>query len=260
MIVAVGFLALGYVAICALMFLNQRSQIYFPTPAIRRADLGTLVVESGGEQLKLWRVGSRSDDPAAPALLYFGGNAESVEGNSADFATAFPNHAIYLVNYRGYGGSTGAPSETGFFADAEAVHDAIAARHPGRGIAVIGRSLGSGVATHLAAARSIERLVLVTPFDSLVNVAAGHYRWLPVRLLLQERFESVERVRAGAVRVPTLIVIAADDEVVPAARGEALVAAFPAGQVQVLRLAGARHNSVGMFPEYLRTLSRFISG
>ena len=125
---------------------------------------------------------------------------------------------------------------------------------------MIGRSLGSGVATHLAAARSIERLVLVTPFDSLVNVAAGHYRWLPVRLLLQERFESVERVRAGAVRVPTLIVIAADDEGVPAARGEALVAAFPAGQVQVLRLAGARHNSVGMFPEYLRTLSRFISG
>ena len=125
---------------------------------------------------------------------------------------------------------------------------------------MIGRSLGSGVATHLAGARNIERLVLVTPFDSLVNVAAEHYRWLPVGLLLQERFESVERVRAGAVRAPTLIVIATDDEVVPALRGEALAAAFPPGQAQVIRLTGARHNSVAMFPEYLRTLSLFISG
>lgn len=260
MIVAVGFAVAIYVAICALMFFNQRSQVYFPTPAVTRSDLGTLVVESGGEQLKLWRVGTRTDDPAAPALIYFGGNAESVEGNAAEFASAFPNHAVYLVNYRGYGGSTGAPSEKGFFADAEAVHDAIAARHPARGIAVIGRSLGSGVATYLAAVREVERLVLVTPFDSLVNVAAEHYRWLPVGLLLRERFESVERIRAGAVRAPTMIVIATDDEVVPALRGEALAAAFPAGQAQVLRLTGARHNSVGMFPEYLRSLSRFISG
>lgn len=259
-IAAVGFVLALYVALCALMFVNQRSQIYFPTPAIERTDLGMLTVESGAERLRLWRVGPRTDDPAAAALIYFGGNAESVEGNAEDFASAFPNHAVYLVNYRGYGGSSGAPSEAGFFADAEAIHDAIAARHPGHGVAVIGRSLGSGVATHLAAVREVQRLVLVTPFDSLVNVARGHFRWLPVGLLLRDRFDSIELVRTGRVLAPTLIVIASADEVVPAERGDALAAAFPSGQVQVLRLEGAHHNSVGMFPEYLRTLSLFISG
>jgi pimeloyl-ACP methyl ester carboxylesterase len=260
MIVAVGIVAAIYVAICALLFFNQRSQIYFPTAAVTRADLGTLVVESGGEQLKLWRVGTRTGDPVAPALLYFGGNAESVDGNATDFARAFPNHAVYLVNYRGYDGSTGEPSEAALYADAEAIHDVIRVRHPVSGISVIGRSLGSGVATHLAATREVHRLVLVTPFDSLVDVAREHFRWLPVGLLLRERFESMERVRAGRVRAPTLIVIATQDEVVPAARGEALASAFPPGQVQVVRLAGAQHNSVGGFPEYLQALSKFISG
>ena len=259
-IAAVGIVAAIYVAICGLLFFNQRSQIYFPTPAIERTDLGMLTVESGAERLRLWRVGPRTDDPAAPALIYFGGNAESVEGNAGDFASAFPSHAIYLVNFRGYGGSTGTPSEAGFFTDAEAIHDTVAARHPGRGMAVVGRSLGSGVATYLASVREVQRLVLVTPFDSLVNVAREHFRWLPVGLLLRDRFESVERVRAGRIRAQTLIVIANADEVVPAARGEALAAAFPAAQVRVLRLAGAQHNSVGMFPEYLRSLSLFISG
>jgi uncharacterized protein len=260
MIAAVGILAALYVAVCALLFFNQRSQIYFPTPPVSRADLGTLMVESGGERLKLWRVGSHAEDPASPALIYFGGNAEPVDGNAEDFARAFPRHAVYLVNYRGYGGSSGEPSEAGLFADAEAIYDAIAARHPGQGIALVGRSLGSGVATHLAAVRDIERLVLITPFDSLVNVAREHFRWLPVGLLLRDRFESIERVMAGTVRAPTLIVIAGQDEVVPAERGEALAAAFPAAQVTVLRLSGAQHNSVSLFPEYLRTLSEFISG
>lgn len=259
-IAAVGIVAAIYAAVCALLFFNQRSQIYFPTPAVMRADLGTLVVESGAERLKLWRIGSHTDDPAAPPLIYFGGNAESVDGNAEGFARAFPKHAIYLVNYRGYAGSTGTPSEAGFFADAEAIHDAIAARHPGRGMAVIGRSLGSGVATYLASVREIQRLVLVTPFDSLVNVAREHFRWLPVWLLLRDRFESVERVGSGGVHAQTLIVIASADEVVPADRGEALAAAFPAGQVQVLRLEGAQHNTVGMYPEYLQALAEFISG
>ncbi len=260
MIAAVGMVVAIYVAICALLFFNQRSQIYFPTPAVARDDLGTLIVESGGERLRLWRVGPHTDEPSAPAVVYFGGNAESVDGNAEDFERAFPKHAIYLVNYRGYGGSTGTPSEAGFFADAEAIHDVIAARHPGAGITVIGRSLGSGVATYLASVRAVARLVLVTPFDSLVNVARLHFRWLPVGLLLRDRFESIERVRVGAVRAPTLIVIAAQDEVVPAERGEALVAAFPPAQVTVLRLGSAQHNTVGMFPEYLRALAQFISG
>lgn len=260
MIVAVGIVAAIYVAICAALFFNQRSQIYFPTVAVTRPDLGTMVVESGGEQLKLWRVGIRTGDPGAPALMYFGGNAESVDGNADDFARAFPDHAVYLVNYRGYDGSTGEPSEAALYADAEAIYDAIRLRHPASGVSVIGRSLGSGVATHLASVREVRRLVLVTPFDSLVDVARQHFRWLPVGLLLRERFESIVRVRAGRVRAPTLIVIATEDKVVPAARGEALAAAFPAGQVQVVRLAEAQHNSVGGFPEYLQALSKFISG
>jgi pimeloyl-ACP methyl ester carboxylesterase len=100
--------------------------------------------------------------------------------------------------------------------------------------------------------------VLVTPFDSLVEVARTHFRWLPVRALLRDRFDSAARVAAGELDAPTLIVIAGDDEVVPVARGEALAAAFPPGQVEVERIAGATHNTIDLFPRYLQRVAQFV--
>jgi fermentation-respiration switch protein FrsA (DUF1100 family) len=256
-VAVLAFALLAYAALCALAWLSQRSMIYFPLPESQAEGATALRIPSAGETLKVWAAGT--GDPAADALIYFGGNADDVAAHLPAFRAAFPGRALYLPNYRGYAGSTGTPSEPALAADAVAVYDAVRARHPSAGIAVIGRSLGSGVAMRLAAERQVQRLVLVTPFDSLVEVARGHFPWLPVRQLLRDRYDSAALAASGAVQAPTLVVIATDDEVVPAARGEALVRAFGSRSPEVLRLPGATHNTVDLFPDYLDGIARFLA-
>lgn len=240
-----------YVTLCLLLFAVQRSQMYFPVREADRPGARSIWVKNGEESLKVWVF----ERPGPRAILYFGGNAEDVSLNLPSFAAAFPAHSLYLVNYRGYGGSSGRPSERALLADATAIYDQVAARHPE--ISVIGRSLGSGVAVHLASARNIQRLALVSPFDSMVNVAREHYPWLPVALLMLDRYESA--AKAPAIRVPVLIVIAADDEIIPARRSEALAAAFAPSLARVARLPGATHNSLDLFPQYLESLAEFMA-
>lgn len=129
------------------------------------------------------------------------------------------------------------------------------ARHPGQRISVVGRSLGSGVAAHLAAQRPVDRLALVTPFDSLGAVAAGHYPWLPVRLLLRERYDSVAHLRGYGD--PLLVLRAGRDEVVPPARTDALIAGL-GRDVEVVAIDQADHNDLHAYPEYGQALARFL--
>lgn len=243
---------LAYLGLCVLMYFGQRSQIYFPVRESSPQGAAAMRLATGGADLKIWVVAR----PGPQALVYFGGNAEDVAGNLSVFAAAFPAHSLYLVNYRGYGGSTGSPTETGLLDDAAAIFDQLRPRHAQ--ISVIGRSLGTGVAIHLASIREVHRLVLVTPYDSLVNVASGHFRYLPVGWLMRDRYESVRRV--AAVRAPTLVVIAGADEIIPRARSQALVAAFPVAQLEVVVLEGATHNGVDRFPQYLERIEEFLAG
>ena len=120
----------------------------------------------------------------------------------------------------------------------------------------MGRSLGSGVAVQLAAERPVERLVLVTAFDSLVNVAREYFRWLPVGLLMRDRYESARR--AAQVSAPVLVVIAGEDEIIPRARSEALASAFAAEQVAVVVVPGVGHNTLDMSPGYLEAVGEFL--
>jgi hypothetical protein len=234
------------------VFFTQRGQIYFPTPASGAPGAQALWLESQGERIKVWVVARQG----GRALLYFGGNAEDVAGNVELFAEAFPDRSLYLVNYRGYGGSSGRPAEAGLVADALAVFDYVHARHPD--VAVIGRSLGSGVAVQLAAVRPVERLVLVTAYDSLVNVARGYFRWLPVDLLMRDRYESARR--APQVSAPVLVVIAGEDEIIPRARSEALASAFAPEQAREVVVPGAGHNTLDLSPRYLQSVAAFLSG
>jgi len=137
--------------------------------------------------------------------------------------------------------------------DAVALFDQVAPQYAS--IAVLGRSLGSGVAVQLAAKRPVERLVLVTPFDSLVRVAAGYFPWVPVNALMRERFESWRYV--GAIRCPVLVIQAEEDGVIPAARTKALVGAF--GQPPALQVvADAGHNTIQDYADYRVSLDRFL--
>lgn len=239
-------IALVYLGICALLFFAQRSLLYFPVSGPQPPGAEPLDLPVPGATLRVWT----RPVAGADALVYFGGNAEDVGQNFAAFAAALPRHALYLVNYRGYGGSTGTPSESALLADALAVFDHVRARHAN--VAVAGRSLGSGVAVHLARERPVSRLVLVTPYDSIANVAAGIYPFLPVRWLIRDAYDSARRIKD--VRAPTLVVIAERDEVIRRTRTEALLAAMPAGQARVEIVRGATHNDL----EYERLLAAFL--
>jgi len=242
--------ASGYVLLCVLLYLAQDRLLYLPTPDLPHPGARALLFERGAATVKVWEL----HGAVQPAILYFGGNAEDVGANIPDFDAAFPDRAVYLVNYRGYGGSSGHPSEAALTADAVAIHDSVRAQHAP--VAVIGRSLGSGVAVALAARRPIERLVLVTPFDSVANVAADHFPWLPVRPLVRDRYDSLWRI--GEVRSPMLVVVAEHDEVVLRARSDALIAAIPPPLRHTLLVPGATHNDVSFHPIYYQKLREFL--
>ena len=191
----VGAVALAYGVLVAWVFFTQRAQIYFPTPVSDAPGAQALWIESQGERIKVWVVAR----PGGRALLYFGGNADDVAGHVDSFSDSVPGPlAVSSSTTAATAAAVGSPSEPALVADALAVFDQVQSRHAE--VAVMGRSLGSGVAVQLAAERPVERLVLVTPFDSLVNVAKEYFRWLPVGLLMRDRYESASRARRSRRR------------------------------------------------------------
>lgn len=246
----VSTVILVYAACCAYLYVAQRSFIYFPTPEARNVAADDLRLEVDDATLQVWRLNAGAED----AILYFGGNAEDVSLNVGQFSGLFPGKAIYLVNYRGYGASTGKPSERVLAADALAVYDRI--RNDHRGISVIGRSLGSGIAARLAAERDVHRLVLVTPYDSMVNVARSAYPIFPVSLLLKDRYDSLSR--AKDIACPVLLLIAARDEFIPVRGSRDLGAALQPALTTVTVIAEAGHNTIQNYHEYASALARFL--
>ena len=147
LIVVVVVAVLGYAGLCWFLHAQQREMIYYG--GFTAADPATTDFElkRQGATLRGWVVNPGGRTP----ILYFGGNAERSEANREDFARLFPGRSVYLLAYRGYGASDGAPSEAAIVGDAVALFDHVQARHPGEPISAVGRSLGSGVASQLAA-------------------------------------------------------------------------------------------------------------
>ena len=242
----VALIVAAYLVLCAALFVFQRSLIYFPQPG---------AVDSLDSRLKLsmpdadiWvttreRVGPR-------ALIYFGGNAEDVSQAVALLAKAFPGRAIHAMHYRGYGGSTGSPSEQALVADAGRLFKQVATRH--RDIVVVGRSLGSGIALQVAAGHRAERLVLVTPYDSIAELAAAQFPLFPVGLLLQDKYESWRY--APRIKIPTTVIVAHRDQVIPNASSLRLAERFAPGIATVVDFPDAGHNDVSDAPGYLAVL------
>ena len=250
--VRLGLVALMvYIGLCAIMYFAQDRLLYFPSPERDQPGFHALRLKSGDAIVKVWELhpGARS------ALVYFGGQGDDVGWNLGDFDAAFPDRAVYLVNYRGYGGSSGVPREAALIVDAEAVYDWVAARH--MGVVAMGRSLGTGVATALASRRPVAGLVLVTPYDSIANVASDRYPWLPVRLLIKDSYDSAARI--GEVKAPVLVLIAGDDSSILRPRTDALVAAIGPGLVHTVVIPKATHNDIQDFPAYWPALKDFLA-
>jgi uncharacterized protein len=214
-----------YAGVLAMLYVTQRSMMYFPetihtTPAaagLPQAEEVTLTT-ADGEHIIAWHVPPRD---GKPVVLYFHGNGGALRYRVERFTRLITDGiGIVAVEYRGYGGSSGSPSERGLIADAEAGYAFAAARYPAQQIVPWGESLGSGVAVALAAEKPVGRVILEAPFTSAAAVGAKHYWYVPVRLLMADQFRSDERI--GKVTAPLLILHGVKDRTVPYAMGEHL--------------------------------------
>jgi fermentation-respiration switch protein FrsA (DUF1100 family) len=237
---------LGYGGIVALAYVAQRALMYFPekvrTPpaAAGLAEAQEVVLEaSDGEKLIAWHVPPRGQKPV---VLYFHGNGGAVAWRASRFrALIADGTGLLALSYRGYGGSSGSPTEAGLILDGEAAYGFAAARYPATRLALWGESLGSGVAVALAAAHPVGAMILESPFTSAADVGARHYPFLPVRLLMKDSFHSDRRI--ANVHAPTLVLHGERDNVVPIALGERLFALIP-GPKKFVRLPAGGHNDL----------------
>ena len=248
--VLVGLAALGALALGAAYF-GQRRLIYYPdTVHSLPSEAGLAGVEErvlktpDGARVVAWYGKAK---PGQPTILYFHGNAGSL-ANRAPRIERFMGEGwgVYMMTYRGYGGGTGKPTEAHNVADARLAYGALV--HEGvepSSIILYGESLGTGIAVRLAAERQVAGVVLDAPYTSLVDVAAGVYPFLPVRLALADRYESSKYIKQ--VHAPLLILHGESDDVIPVAMGRELfrlanepkrLAVFPNGGHSDLYLDG----------------------
>ena len=255
--------AIGYLAIVGLMSTLETSLIFFP-PELPPGWLADQARRSGAEELQLtaedgttlyaWWAPARGER----AVVVFTGNAGTVGANPGLYER-FTDAGLDVlhVNYRGYPGSTGTPSEEGLRMDARAAW-AEARRRVSGPVSIYGKSLGGGVAVGLASEVDAAALVLDSTFESVLRVASEAYPWLPVRLVLKNRFRS--DLLAPEVRCPTLLVHGTDDEVVPHVHGESLVQRFTA-PARLLSLPGGMHNDDHLArPEVLAAVLAHLRG
>jgi fermentation-respiration switch protein FrsA (DUF1100 family) len=173
-----------------------------------------------GEKIVVWHV---APQPGKQVVIFFHGNGEVIAWRVARFRKLYDGgFGVIAVSYRGYGGSTGSPTEAGLIVDGEAAAAFAATLYPPERIALWGYSLGSGVAVALASKHPVGKLILEAPFTSAADIGAAAFPFLPVRWLLKDSFHSDDRI--GAVRAPLLIMHGEKDTVVPIRFGERLFA------------------------------------
>lgn len=249
LMIILGTLLSIYFLVGFLLFIFQRNFMYFPT-AKTVHDFNTMQFSIGEEILDVLVLNQGKHS----AIIYFGGNGESVADNAPNFSKIFPNHTVYLVNYRGYGGSTGIPTEESLYSDAQYIYDAVSTQY--QQMSVIGRSLGSGVATFLASTRAISKMVLITPYNSIQNIAQDQYPIFPISLLLKDKYDSASRIKD--ISSATLIILAEHDAVIPAKYSDQLISEFPPSQLSVEIIEGTGHNSLSREDKYYYLLQQFM--
>jgi fermentation-respiration switch protein FrsA (DUF1100 family) len=253
-LLGVGFAAA--VLLIVLLFLAQRRLIYLPmggaappAPTVLPGAEDVKLRTDDGLELGAWFVPARPDTGAdvSGTVIVFPGNA----GNRtfrAPLAAALSQagFAVLLLDYRGYGGNPGSPSEEGLLRDARAAWAYLQGRPgiDGGRIAFFGESLGCAVAIALALEHPPQALVLRSPFSSLAEMGRVHYPFLPVRLLLRDRFPNEERI--SRVRAPLLVVAGEVDSIVPSGQSRQVFQAASSGSKRYVEISGADHNDAAL--------------
>lgn len=260
LVVTIG---LTYIFATGYMYFNQRSFVFVPTGELSSpSDKGLegvtveVVPMADGTEVTVWR--APPHDPGAPTVLYFHGNSGNLSARSKRFAQILDGgFGLYAPGYRGYPGSGGSPSEEAFISDALEHFDRLAAAGDPP-IILHGESLGTGVATAVAAQRKdVELLVLEAPYTALVDMARASYPWLPVNLLMKDQMPTRERI--GKVPAPVLIVHGSDDRLISVEHGKTLYdLANDPKRLEIVE--GAGHGNLwdhGLWPAVLETMTDF---
>ena len=257
------FLTGFYCIVAMLLFFTQRYFIFFPRGISKSQEAGLkkfspyeVNIEHNGFTLHGWFI-KKDISSDHSLIIYYGGNAEEVSQNLFDLKK-YGDHSLLLMNYRGYGKSTGRPGQATLFSDALFIFDHISKTNniPSTDIILMGRSLGSGVATYVARQRQVKAVVFITPFDNLVNIGKTHYPIFPVEILLRHPFDSVKI--APEITVPMIAIIAGRDKIIPNELSMNLVEHW-GGDSHFVVIKNADHNSISNYPEYWYNIMSFLT-
>ncbi len=226
MVYLLGLALLGYAGVCGYMYLFQRRLIYHPDTQIGTPEsyglsgFGESFIRKGSSSLQLWVHPAQA---GMPMVVYFHGNASHL-GNRAKIlgALAAKGFGVTALSYRGYGKSSGTPTETGLYDDARAAMAYVAQElgcPVGRTI-IFGESLGTGVAVQMASEYPVGGLVLQAAYLSVAQRAAEMYPYIPVKWMIRDRFHSLNKI--GKLTMPVLQFHGDRDDTIPLAHGRRL--------------------------------------
>lgn len=253
-----------YIGICTLLYLNQDDLLFHPQPTSKQEvaeilksypefDTLTFVMKDGNRTCGY--ISKDTIKEKLPLVLYFGGNAEEVS-LLADYKKYFLNSVMVMVNYRSFGLSQGTISEKTMFTDALEAYDKLITNPEidANKIIVIGRSIGTGVATYLSSQRKTNATVLITPYENMIDVAFEKYPFVPISLLIKHRFES--DTYAPSITSPMLALISSNDQVIPKHHAYKLKEAWK-GKTDALEV-NEDHNSIMHNEEVWKKIEGFV--
>jgi len=259
-------LCIGFIAACIILYLKQESLLFHPTPLQQpiqqwiadtypNSDINISTAE--GITLQGWLLKKPSTEKQ-PLIIYFGGNGEEVSGTAYHFEK-FTDHALLLINYRGFGESEGQPSQEGLFNDALAIYDYISQHEDidKQRIIAMGRSLGTGIAVHLAAHRPLQGVILASPYDSITRVAQRHVPILPISFLIKHPFNSI--ALAPSITTPLLSLVAQQDTLIPPKHSYNLTEKW-GGDHELQLITFANHDNIPDNDIYWNAINQFLAG
>jgi uncharacterized protein len=252
-------LAAIYLSLCAALYFYQDKFIFFPPPPnphfYEQVKQYEYFIKTNNETLHGWNIYNENINHDT-SIIYFGGNAEDVTYNLPD-SHKYSAKNVFFTNHPGYGKSTGTPSEDNFYNNALQAYDEILNKHQlnEENVIIMGRSIGSSVATYVSSKRGSSGLILITPFDSIENIAANQFSLFPVSLLLKHKFKTIDFI--DNVKSPILIIASDNDEIIPNAN---LLKLYNSREekIQLLKINDAGHNDISNKNEYFPYINEFI--
>lgn len=254
-----------YAGVCTLLYLKQDDLLFHPKSKTltevaeilkTTPEFDTLSFKMSDGNRTCGFIFKNITKEKLPLVLYFGGNAEEVS-HIADYKNYFPNTVMVLMNYRSFGLSEGAISQKNMFSDAVEVYDKLITNSTvdANNVIVIGRSIGTGVATYLSSQRKTKATILITPYESMIDVAQEKYPFVPIGLLIKHPFNSKEY--AASITTPVLALISKNDEIIPKYHAYNLLNAWK-GKTSLLEV-NEDHNSIMKNEEVWKRIEDFVT-